>query len=535
LTVVSKARTATLIVLASVAVLGVLVRVPTIAEPIGIDQGLLASGAKAVARGQALYRDVWDQKPPAIFLTYVAGFTVFGWKSSSLAWLDLTASAVILGLLFVIVRAIGGVLMGTVAAALYSVLTMPSWLYPARNGAGILERSVPEIFITACVAAGAWCAVRLRSREKEAIWAAGLGLCAGAAIAYKPNAGVYLPALLGWVMCYRSPPRRIVFLAVVAGLAAVVFPLLTVVWLGSLGVLPDARVALIDFNRFYVAQGFSTTGFAITFSRELFRRIKTDPLWFAGALGAVVALWELARARKLDPVPALAILWGAAAAAVIVVNGVQHLFNTYFIQAFAPLAVLAAWLLAGVAERSAARKVAAAVAIVVVAVLLWTNSYPTKVFGVTRADLDQLLGRGDRAAYLERFGGYATGRGYSARANAELADYIRDHTARDDRIFQFGISSAGIYFEADRLMAQRFLRANEFVPSTFPMPGFDLAAVTRELAQRAPVYLIFEQLHATTEMGMAVDRLQEAPEIAQLLDAYRLETRIEDFTVYRRK
>jgi hypothetical protein len=47
--------------------------------------------------------------------------------------------------------------------------------------------------------------------------------------------------------------------------------------------------------------------------------------------------------------------------------------------------------------------------------------------------------------------------------------------------------------------------------------------------------LIFEQLHATTEMGMAVDRLQEAPEIAQLLDAYRLETRIEDFTVYRRK
>ena len=95
-------------------------------------------------------------------------------------------------------------------------------------------------------------------------------------------------------------------------------------------------------------------------------------------------------------------------------------------------------------------------------------------------------------AYLERFGGYANNRGYSARANAELADYVRAHTAPDDRIFLFGINGAGVYFASDRLTAHRFLRVNFFVDDRFPDPRFRLDAVVRDLAARRPRYLIFE-------------------------------------------
>lgn len=536
LTAVSRARIAILSVLALVALFGLLVRVPTIVEPLGIDQSLLASGAKALARGQVLYRDVWDQKPPAIFLTYLAAFRAFGWRPSSIAWLDLLASLVTIGLIVAIVRRLGGLMMAAVAAAFYSALTIPSWLYSARNGGGFLERSVAETFMTVCVAAAAWCAVRLRPRDAGAIWAVGLGLCAGAAISYKPNAGLYLPALLIWVACYRERPARLVSLIALAGVGAVVFPVITLFWLWRLGVLPDARIALVDFNRFYVSQNFSAGIFGLAFSKEIWRRMKTDPLWAAGGLGALAALWDLARSKKIDPAAALAICWGGAAAAVIFVNGIW-LFNTYFIQALAPLAVLAGWLMTGLARRSVVHKVALTAAVVVMAVFLVRRNYPLKIYEVTHADLDQLLGRGDRTAYLDhaQFGGYASGRAFSARANAELAAYVRDRTARDDRIFQFGISSAGVYFEADRLPAQRFLRVNEFVPSLFPAPGFDLASVTRELATARPVYLIFETLHGQTEMARAVDALQQNPDVVQLLDAYRLETRIEDFTVYRRR
>jgi hypothetical protein len=140
----------------------------------------------------------------------------------------------------------------------------------------------------------------------------------------------------------------------------------------------------------------------------------------------------------------------------------------------------------------------------------------------------------DLTTHLERFGGYDNKRGYSARANAELAQYIRAHTAPDERIFLFGINGAGVYFSSDRLTAHRFLRVNFFVETDFPDPSFRLDAVVDDLRARRPRYLIFERLNARSEMGQAVDRLQQAPVIAGLLSDYRREIQIEDFTLYRR-
>jgi hypothetical protein len=139
----------------------------------------------------------------------------------------------------------------------------------------------------------------------------------------------------------------------------------------------------------------------------------------------------------------------------------------------------------------------------------------------------------DRTSFLDRFGGYGNDRGYSARANDELATYVRDHTTRDDRIFLFGINGAGVYFLSDRLTAHRFLRVNFFVPSEFPNPSFTLDAVVADLAARRPRYLIFEQLHSSSEMGRSVDSLQSREEIQHLLEAYRLDATIEDFSLYR--
>jgi hypothetical protein len=166
------------------------------------------------------------------------------------------------------------------------------------------------------------------------------------------------------------------------------------------------------------------------------------------------------------------------------------------------------------------------------------RSYVPRVVDATRADLDGLRGRMDRMSYLERFGGYANDRGYSARANAELADHIRAHTSADEKIFLFGINGAGIYFDADRRTAHRFLRVNFFVPAEFPDPRFTLEAVAADLRNSRPRYLIFEQLHAVSprgaEMARIVDGLPQNPILAELLQGYQLETTIEDFTLYRR-
>jgi len=165
--------------------------------------------------------------------------------------------------------------------------------------------------------------------------------------------------------------------------------------------------------------------------------------------------------------------------------------------------------------------------------VLVQRHYVARVYEFAQADLAAMRGTMDRSAYLDRFGGYANDRGYSARANEELASYVRQHTTPEDRIFLFGINGAGVYFLADRVPAHRFLRVNFFVPSEFPNPAFTLDAVVADLAARRPRYLIFEALHSSSEMGTMVDSLPSRDEIKRLLEPYRLDATIEDFSLYR--
>jgi hypothetical protein len=261
--------------------------------------------------------------------------------------------------------------------------------------------------------------------------------------------------------------------------------------------------------------------------------MKTDPLWLAGGVGSLAAGWHLAATRRLEPLPALAIAWGAAAAVAIYANG-AWLFNAYFSQALAPLAILSAWLLSDLRSRRRPHQAAAALTAVLMAALLITRGYPSRVWSWTIADMNALAGRVDQVTHLERFGGYANGRGYSARANHELATYLRARTGPADAIYLFGINGTEAYFSADRRIAQRFLRTNYFLLIDYPDPRFKLPAVAAELREARPIYIVFERLHSRSAFGRASDALPSAPEIVKLLKGYRRETVIEDFTLYRR-
>ena len=520
-------------VLLALTAVALLLRCVSIAQPLGIDQGLWASAVRGMSRGQLLYRDVWEQRPPGIYWIYLIGFRLFGWTAATVAWLDVLAAAATTVLIWSIARSLGSLLTGAVAAALYAVLTMPAWLY---GHSGFLERSVSETFIVVCIALSAWCSVRVRDTESLGL-AVAMGLAAGGAVVLKPNAGLYFPALLLWMLLYRRD-RPVANLGsfrrplVAAAFGAAVVPAAAIVWVWQAGVLQEARIAVIDFNRYYVGQGFALGSYALDFSKAVWLRMKTESLWLGGGVGALAAVWQAGRHRYLPPLAGLSVIWGGTAALVIVVNGAR-LFNSYFIQALPPLAVLTAWVFTEWAPKSIIRRVIAGITALLMLVLLVQRQYVTRVVAAASADFDVLRGRSDRVAYLERFGSYSNRRGYSARANAELAAYVGEHTQPDDRIFLFGINGAEVYFAADRLTAHRFLRVNFFVATDFPDQRFRLHAVIDELATRRPRYLIFEQLHSTSDMAKTVDALVQDPAIIRLLSAYQFEQKIEDFTLYR--
>jgi 4-amino-4-deoxy-L-arabinose transferase-like glycosyltransferase len=532
---VTRLRAAGLILCFGIAAAALLLRVPSIAAPLGIDQGLWASAVRGMARGMSLYQDVWEQRPPGIYFIYLAGFRLLGWSAATVVWLDILAAAATTILVAVIAFRLSGRTAAAVCAALYAAFTMPAWLY---GYGGLLERSVCETFIVVCVAYAAYCAVVLRVRASM-ILAVLLGVAAGAAIVLKPNAGIYAPFILGWLLVTRQrrqPDDTRTVVRQIAAMAAggLVVPLLTLLWLWQRGLLPEAQLAVVDFNRWYVGEAFTLDAFATGFAKAIWLRAKTDPLWLAGGAGCLLVAWDLVRRRPLDPLASLAIWWGAAAALTIAVQGVR-LYSTYFIQAFPPLALLSTWMLMQMADRHIVRRVVAAATAALMLYLVVDRGYVAKVVGSARVDLAALRGQMPVNDYLERFGGYdSTSRGYSARANAEVADYIRQHTQADDRVFLFGVNGASLYFLADRLPAHRFLRANFFATTEFPNPAFRVDAVVQDLRRARPAYILFERLKSAAEWARIIDDLPQRAEVAELLSGYRLEATIEDFTVYRR-
>lgn len=518
----------------AVAVLALGLRVTAIVQPLGIDQSLWASAVRGMSHGQLLYRDVWEQRPPGIYLTYLAAFSALGWREATLVWLDLAASAATAFLIFAIVRTVSTRVTAAAALSVYSVFTMPAWLY--GNG-GFLERAVCETFTVPCAAVAVWGAARLHagSRHVTSLLAL-IGLATGLAVVFKPNAGLYLPAIVLWLACYwrpRPPVRWIGALALLAVSAAA--PIVaTGVWLWASGVMADATVAIVDFNRFYVSSGVTPDGLALVFAERVFLRMKTDPLWALGCAGAVASVGLLIGRRRLTPVAGLAVAWGGAAILVILVNGIR-LFNSYFINAQAPLAVMAAWLVVEAGGTPRGRRAVAALAVGLMLGLAAWRGYVPRVWQSASADLAVMTGSLGRSEYLDRFGVYGNNRGYSARANQELATYIQTRSVPDDRIFLFGINGAGVYFLADRVPAHRFLRVNFFVPDEFPNPAFTLGAVVRDLEAAAPRYVVFERLPTTSDMARLANALPVHPIVQPWLSQYAFETTIEDFTIYRRR
>src|SRR5215831_11671868 len=65
--------------LLAVLALGLALRAPTFARPLlSDDEAIYATTADALGRGDLLYRDVVDHKPPLVYHLYQAGFAALG-------------------------------------------------------------------------------------------------------------------------------------------------------------------------------------------------------------------------------------------------------------------------------------------------------------------------------------------------------------------------------------------------------------------------------------------------------------------------
>src|SRR4029079_3333512 len=102
-----------------------ILRVPSLAQPMGPDQGLYAYVGDRILHGELAYRDAWDQKPPGIHYIY-AGLRALSHRDLVVPAADLVVAALIAALLWRLGTVIAGPLAGGLSAVFFLLLSDPS-------------------------------------------------------------------------------------------------------------------------------------------------------------------------------------------------------------------------------------------------------------------------------------------------------------------------------------------------------------------------------------------------------------------------
>lgn len=452
------------------------VRLPSLAQPMGADQGLYAYVGETIRAGGLPYRDAWDQKPPAIHLTYAAMRSIVPHRAAVPA-ADLLVAGIVATLLWLLGRSLGGPTVGGWSAIVFLLLSNPAF---ARLG-GVSVRAQCETFIAAITTAAFLLLARSRfTHPNRDVFGAGILL--GLAFAFKYNAVAYVPAGLFALFAWdRLTLRAVVgmaagFLLPVAGFA---------LWFALGHGLADLYDATILYNVRYSGETYEgplhALFYLITFP---VRHARVDALWLVGGAGCAVLL--AAARRGIDRL--IPVAWTAAACLTIAINGSRDL-PQYFVQAAPALALAAAWGATFVRTRSRAVNVAIAIAVLVG--VYRVNDFD-KLISNTWHDAQYLMGRTTWPEHLARYGDRST-RKYSAQAMDELGTFMRDHTAPADPVYVFGFSS-GAYVSAGRMSASRFFWSRPVIVGfNEGKAGYGVSGLLDDLRRNRPSIVALQQ------------------------------------------
>jgi 4-amino-4-deoxy-L-arabinose transferase-like glycosyltransferase len=491
-----RATTAALLVAAAVVFVGT--RAAYLDVPLERDEGEYAYVAQRMLLGEVPYRDVFDQKPPGVFVAYLLAFAVFGPSVEGihlLAGLWTLATGVAL---FATVRRIAGELEAGFALVVFAPMSVdPRLLATAAN---------TEIFMLLPMVASTWCVARGVTRGDPDPGGSGWWLAAGAlggvACAFKQVAVTSLlfaagAALLGGTAGRDVRWRRLGALA--AGALLVWLPIVgAFVVLGAFAPFLDA--VLLHNLRYSSSAGWNEGAVRLL-------------LAVAHQAPGLAVVWLLAASALIVPrvapprVRAFLGAWWAASFAGVAIG--LYFRPHYFVQLLPALASLC-----GVTLGAALRP--------------WlSRPGPLAALGMPAAGVlaalgPQLLGQ---SATLRAPNPTALSRaiyGMNPFPEAqEIAAYIRNTSGPDDAVFVLG-SEPEILFHAERRSATRYIFA---YPLTGDFPDIleRQREVVRALQRERPLYIVWVQLQASLLIGLDSERYLFEEVASIVRTGYRIE------------
>lgn len=288
--------------------------------PMGRDDGVFAYIGQQLLLGAVPYRDIWDHKPPGIYVVDAVALAIGGrwgiWAVSGAV-----ASATV-ALATAVLCSVFGSRYGLLCGALHAIVMVDPRLYQ-ENG------NVTELYGLSLQWVTLWRLSRLPRHPTRNLVLAGAAM--GASIVFKPTTAAIAVAVLLYLVGTSTVTHKCRHLTAFLG-GSLAIPTVAVACLGSSGVLAEAYDCVLLYNRAYVTPHLLR---ALAYAAYLCLRQSPMNLLAAPAFASVV----LPGWRFATPSPVVRIALIALPIELLLLALSGRFYGHYFLTLIAILAV----------------------------------------------------------------------------------------------------------------------------------------------------------------------------------------------------
>jgi 4-amino-4-deoxy-L-arabinose transferase-like glycosyltransferase len=438
--------------------LPLLLYLPALDNPFERDEGVYATIAQGLLDGLVPYRDLFDNKPPLVYVWYALGFVLFG------------ESVVAPRLIAALFLSLSTLAMYGEARLLFSkgVAYLATGLFALGSGLPLVALHANTEAYMLLPLVGSLLAFTLGLRRREGWWLVVAGVLGGVAVMTKQVAvwNVIALAVVAAVWQWRrnglnwriTVPPALVAVSASVSIAAVA------VSFAAAGALNDLVYANLSYNLLYVSS-LSMVDRLVYLGQGL--------LVFFGIAGpltvaSIFGIYLVCR-RPRGSLDYLVLLWAVASAIGVASGG--RFYPHYFLHLIPGMSILAAITVGNLRRGRDLRKLVKPAVLTGLLLLVISAGTNAVLLAIPRQAEKQMA----PSVYYQKMW---------EQDSEALGDYIEQRTDPEQTIFNFGRESQ-VYFYADRRPAARY-----FYDWAFRYDEETLTELLAELRDGKPVYII---------------------------------------------
>jgi hypothetical protein len=442
-----------------------LVRLPSLPQPLGPDQGIMSVTGQGILEGRLPYKDFWEMGSPAIFFTYALIFKTLGTHMAAVPAADLLVSMLTTFLIFLTAKYVWNRNVGYVGALLFAFLGN-GVRFGMHSGGEIAFGTFwyvaqRETFMLPLITASFYFLLRSAKSEHRSLWLGLAGFMGGLSVMYKfPGMVIFLCLPIYLNASAKAAGIRLFStetlkrnLALGAGFILAFIPFIFFFW--SKGALRE----MIDIIFGYVSSvyGGAETDYLGLVKTALTRmRFIAEENFIIWILFIVSSLHILAEERRKEGL--LMIGWGCAA--LIFLLSHREFFGYHFLVLLPPFCMLSGYgLVKSLGPKLHWRRVLTGEpekAFIILALLANLAFFTTLNYLHYTKFYYYGTGKISQKTYYSYFNAYPK-HDFSFPADYAVARYVAEKTSPGDRIFTMGGTEAVINFLSQRRSASRFI------------------------------------------------------------------------------